>query len=67
MASGPLAYRDSFVVRIWHESRGSTWKGWAQHTGSREAILFQSLGELLGFLEQWTQTEDKQPVRAGLR
>lgn len=49
---------NSFVVRIWREAAGETgrpaWRGWIQHTRSREAVYVQDLEGLLDFIQRWT-------------
>jgi hypothetical protein len=50
----------AFVVRIWWES-GSVrpdgrplWRGRVQHAASGEYVVFQSLGELMCFIQKQT-------------
>ncbi|MGD8627275.1 MAG: hypothetical protein PVJ34_22255 [Anaerolineae bacterium] len=45
------AGRHSFVVRIWREEGHAGWWGWVQHTRSGDAASFQTLDELLAFVE----------------
>jgi uncharacterized protein YceH (UPF0502 family) len=58
MASEQITQRDgSFVVRIWWEpgtSQARHWHGWVQHVRNGEQSSFQTLAELIAFIEQET-------------
>ncbi|RLC85249.1 MAG: hypothetical protein DRI79_11610, partial [Chloroflexi bacterium] len=56
----------SFVVRIWWE-QGLTrpngrplWRGYIQHAASGQTLVFQSLDELLRFIQSHTGVENEQ-------
>ena len=56
----------SFVVRIWWE-QGLTrpngrplWRGYIQHAASGRTLVFQSLDELLRFIQSHTGVENEQ-------
>ena len=67
MASEQTTQRDgSFVVRIWWEpGSGQTrhWRGWVQHVRNGEQSSFQTLAELIAFIEHET---GMQPAVEGL-
>lgn len=44
----------SFVLRIWWEEGDAQpiWRGWTQHAASGDSRYFQTIAELLHFLEQ---------------
>ena len=46
--------RASFVLRIWWEEgdSGPVWRGWTQHAASGESCYFETLVEMLEFVEQ---------------
>jgi hypothetical protein len=46
--------RHAFVVRIWQEE-GIVWRGWVQHAGSQEQSYFQSVPELVDFIQHYTE------------
>ena len=43
----------SFVLRIWWEEgdAGPIWRGWTQHAASGDNCYFQTIAELLHFVE----------------
>ena len=47
--------RASFVLRIWWEEgvSGPVWRGWTQHAASGESCYFETLIEMLEFIEQY--------------
>ncbi|MBE9506951.1 MAG: hypothetical protein IMY86_02790 [Chloroflexi bacterium] len=56
----PLPQTNSFVVRIWWEP-GLTrpddrplWRGYVQHAASGQSVVFQSLDEMLRFIQSQT-------------
>lgn len=64
--ASPLPQTHAFVVRIWWE-QGLTrpdghplWRGQVQHATSGQALVFQSLGELLQFIQG--HTGDLEPM-----
>jgi hypothetical protein len=54
------AQSHAFVVRIWREpglagpDGSPLWRGQVQHAASGQALAFQSLDELLRFIQSWT-------------
>jgi len=47
----------SFIVRVWWEQRESAppiWRGQVQHAASGQTAFFQTVGDLLRFIEHWT-------------
>ncbi len=44
----------SFVFRIWWEEgdSGPVWRGWTQHAASGDSCYFQTVAELLRFVER---------------
>ena len=62
MASEQTTRRDgSFVVRIWWEPGTDPgpghWRGWVQHVRNGQQISFQSMADLLAFIERETGIE----------
>jgi hypothetical protein len=53
-------YAHSFVVRIWWEpglsrlNGGPLWRGYVQHAASGQTLIFQSMDDLLGFIQSHT-------------
>jgi hypothetical protein len=56
----PFAHGHAFIVRIWWEpgltlSDGRPlWRGRVQHVASGQTLVFQSLGDLLRFIQSRT-------------
>ncbi|KPJ50881.1 MAG: hypothetical protein AMJ38_01270 [Dehalococcoidia bacterium DG_22] len=51
---GTASRKASFVLRIWWEEgdAGPIWRGWTQHAASGDSRYFQTMADLLHFLEQ---------------
>jgi hypothetical protein len=47
--------RTSFVLRIWWEEgdSGPVWRGWTQHAASGESCYFETLVEMLEFVQKF--------------
>jgi hypothetical protein len=56
MASERATRRDgSFVVRIWWEPGADAtrhWRGWIQHVRNGEQVSFQSMADMIAFIER---------------
>jgi hypothetical protein len=56
----PSSQSHSFVVRIWWEPEltradgNPLWRGYVQHAATGRRLVFQSLDELLGFIQNQT-------------
>ncbi|HID88475.1 MAG TPA: hypothetical protein EYH27_02505 [Anaerolineales bacterium] len=56
----PRSERHAFIVRIWWEpdltrpNGRPLWRGQVQHAASRQTRVFQSLGELMEFIQEQT-------------
>ena len=45
----------SFVLRIWQEN-DAPWRGWVQHVSSGDSRYFDTLPQLLSFVESYSGT-----------
>ena len=54
---GSSSQRDTFVIRIWHDTLGEDdhareWRGWIQHVPSGESRYVQDMAGIVEFIEK---------------